>query len=218
MWGTDRKPAWGQASVDRLRIEDFEPPSEAKPPAKEPKDRIGVEPAPKVKAESAKPAHAKSPPSSSPRARKPKPSATTASERSSSRSLTIVVSEFRKRICEECDLSEIERLAGFLKADLAEDGGTEVIEVEQCFKNPGRPSHLASDLDFQKLRRAGARYLITGLCDIYSTDFSDLEIRLWDVSGARMMHQVRYEGPVKSSEKMMRDFTSEVLSRVRPGS
>jgi hypothetical protein len=217
MWGTDRGPAWGQASVDRLRIEDFEPPPGAKPPAKEPKDKIGVEQAPKVKAESAQPASVKSTHPSPPKARKPKLPARVASERPSSRSLTIVVSEFRKRTCEECDQSEIERLAGFLKADLAEDGGAEVLEVQQCFKNPGRSSHLASDLDFQKLRQAGARYLITGVCDINGTVFSNLEMRLWDVSGARMMHEVSYEGSVKSSEKMMRDFTSEVFSRVRPG-
>lgn len=214
MWGTDREPAWGQASVDRLRIEDFEPPSEAKPPAKEPKDKIGVEQAPKVKAKSAQPASVKT---TSPKARKPKPPGIDASERAPSRSLTIVVSEFKKRICEECDHSEIERLAGLLKADLAEEGGAEVLDVQQCFKNPGRSSHLASDLDFQKLRQAGARYLITGVCEINGTYFNNLEIRLWDVYGARMMREVRYEGSVKSSEKMMRDFTSEVFSRVRPG-
>jgi uncharacterized protein len=128
--------------------------------------------------------------------------------------ITIVIPTFQESACVGCDLQVLGQMTEFLKSELRGSGNFEIVDVGGFMRNEYSSRQLSSDLDFAKLKQAGARYVIIGICDLTGSYLNNLDLRLWDVTKAKVVQKGEYNGPIRSYRGMIQDFLSEALYQI----
>jgi hypothetical protein len=132
------------------------------------------------------------------------------------RVVSVLISEIKNKDCVGCLADLGMQMTRTLESLLARYDGVKTTIAEGFLKNENIANHSLSNVDFQKLRQAGASFMITGIFEQNGSNVI-LELRCWDVHKASQALVGEYQGLVKAYPGMLRDFVeNEVESRIAP--
>jgi hypothetical protein len=145
-----------------------------------------------------------------------KPMGPSAPQTTEGRVVNVIISEFKNKDCVGCLANFGMEMTSALASMLGRYDGVKATISDGFLKNEKLAGHSHANIDFQKLRQAGANLMITGIFEQNGPNVT-LELRCWDVLKANQALAGEYQGLVKAYHGMIRDFVeNEVKSHIAP--